>query len=226
MQSSAAIVSSPRRGSRNAAIASAFDSRRGPPSPRSTQSRRSCCAARRSRRSVGPCGPPAARHGHRRSGSGTPAARREPQPMRFFATRELVARDVAQAGDGEGVRGSGARALRQRHGGRAAGPRAPGDPLRLYRLEAFAPARRQSASRLRPRARRGSAGSSSHSTWTRSGATPSSRDRRWRVDLSPEAVTAGARYRPMVWGRPPQPPWGYARMPRPNEIVVCRSVDL
>jgi hypothetical protein len=40
----------------------------------------------------------------------------------------------------------------------------------------------------------------------------------WRVDLSPEAVERGARYAPRVWGRPPQYPWGYPRMPRPSEL--------
>jgi hypothetical protein len=43
-------------------------------------------------------------------------------------------------------------------------------------------------------------------------------DGRWRVDLSPEAVEVGARYRPAVWGKPPQYPWGYPRMPEPREL--------
>ncbi len=42
-------------------------------------------------------------------------------------------------------------------------------------------------------------------------------DVRWRVDSSADAILAGGRYRPFVWGRPPQYPWGYPRMPRPNE---------
>ena len=33
------------------------------------------------------------------------------------------------------------------------------------------------------------------------------------------ALAEGGRYRPIVWGRPPQYPWGYPRMPRPNELV-------
>lgn len=48
-------------------------------------------------------------------------------------------------------------------------------------------------------------------------------DGRWRVDPSPEAITAGARYRPVVWGRPPQYPWGYPRMPEPREL---RSLEV
>jgi len=43
-------------------------------------------------------------------------------------------------------------------------------------------------------------------------------DGSWRVDLVPSALAEGGRYRPVVWGRPPQHPWGYPRMPRPNEL--------
>ena len=43
-------------------------------------------------------------------------------------------------------------------------------------------------------------------------------DAGWRVDLEPSALAEGGRYRPIVWGRPPQYPWGYPRMPRPNEL--------
>jgi hypothetical protein len=39
----------------------------------------------------------------------------------------------------------------------------------------------------------------------------------WRVDPSPEAILGGGRYRARVWGRPPQYPWGYPRMPTPEE---------
>jgi hypothetical protein len=45
-------------------------------------------------------------------------------------------------------------------------------------------------------------------------------DGRWRVDLAREAVEVGARYRPAVWGRPPQYPWGYPRIPEPRELEV------
>ena len=44
-------------------------------------------------------------------------------------------------------------------------------------------------------------------------------DGSWRVDLEDAARDRGGRYRPMVWGRPPQYPWGYPRMPRPNELA-------
>jgi len=40
----------------------------------------------------------------------------------------------------------------------------------------------------------------------------------WRVDPDPAAIRSGGRYLPTVWGLPPQYPWGYPRMPRPNEL--------
>lgn len=36
-------------------------------------------------------------------------------------------------------------------------------------------------------------------------------DGRWRVDRDPAALTGPGRYRPVVWGKPPQYPWGYPR---------------
>lgn len=45
-------------------------------------------------------------------------------------------------------------------------------------------------------------------------------DAGWRVDLSRDAIAGPARHRPVVWGRPPQHPWGYPRMPRPEELPL------
>jgi hypothetical protein len=42
-------------------------------------------------------------------------------------------------------------------------------------------------------------------------------DGRWRVDPSRRAIRAGARYRAAVWGAPPMYPWGWPRLPRPEE---------
>ena len=36
-------------------------------------------------------------------------------------------------------------------------------------------------------------------------------DGRWRVDRDAAALTGQARYRPVVWGKPPLYPWGYPR---------------
>jgi hypothetical protein len=43
-------------------------------------------------------------------------------------------------------------------------------------------------------------------------------DGRWRVDPSRDAIQSGGRYRAEVWGRPPMYPWGWPRLPRPNEV--------
>jgi hypothetical protein len=43
-------------------------------------------------------------------------------------------------------------------------------------------------------------------------------DERWRVDTGREAIVSGGKYRAAVWGRPPMYPWGWPRMPRPNEL--------
>jgi len=40
--------------------------------------------------------------------------------------------------------------------------------------------------------------------------------RGWRVDPDPSALERGGRYAPAVWGRPPQYPWGYPRLPEPG----------
>ena len=53
-------------------------------------------------------------------------------------------------------------------------------------------------------------------------------DAGWRVDLEASALDSveGGRYRPIVWGRPPQYPWGYPRMPRPNELGSGLAFDI
>lgn len=43
-------------------------------------------------------------------------------------------------------------------------------------------------------------------------------DGKWRVDSSREAIFSGGRYRAEVWGSPPMYPWGWPRLPRPNEL--------
>ena len=43
-------------------------------------------------------------------------------------------------------------------------------------------------------------------------------DERWRVDPDRRAIFSGGRYRPNVWGAPPMYPWGWPRLPRPNEV--------
>jgi hypothetical protein len=48
-------------------------------------------------------------------------------------------------------------------------------------------------------------------------------DGSWRVDTSREAIVSGGRYRAAVWGRPPMHPWGWPRLPRPNELGGTRT---
>ncbi|MDQ5858178.1 MAG: hypothetical protein M3542_07890 [Acidobacteriota bacterium] len=48
-------------------------------------------------------------------------------------------------------------------------------------------------------------------------------DERWRVDTSPAAIRSGGRFRAAVWGRPPMYPWGWPRLPRPNELSTPES---
>jgi hypothetical protein len=45
-------------------------------------------------------------------------------------------------------------------------------------------------------------------------------DERWRVDSDRGAIVSGGRYRPDVWGAPPMYPWGWPRLPRPNELSI------
>ncbi|MEP6994981.1 MAG: hypothetical protein ABI968_10705 [Acidobacteriota bacterium] len=145
----------------------------------------------------------------------------QPTPLRFYATREIVLRQAPVRAtaklfvDGEYVLYvNGAKA--------GAGAPRPGDPLRLYRVAAL----------MRPGVNR-IAIEASNATGVGAilfaldldafGRNAVVSNGLWRVDLSAGAVTAGARYRPMVWGKPPQRPWGYPRMPRPNEVVSSQS---
>ena len=145
---------------------------------------------------------------------------REPRPLRFFATREIaLERSPSKATAKVFVDREHALFVNGEVVGR--GTQAPGDPLRLYRLEEF----------LKPGVNRIGIEASSATgvggilfslDLDALGRDAVVSDGQWRVDLSPGALTAGGRYRPMVWGRPPQPPWGYPRMPRPEEETRAR----
>ena len=139
-----------------------------------------------------------------------------PQPLRFFATREFV----LPAAPGRAL----AKVFVDRahvlfvNGARVGtGEQRPGDPLRIYPV---APFLRAGVNRLVIEAASptGVGGILFALDCDGYGRDALVSDGAWRVDLSPDAETAGGRYRPMVWGRPPQPPWGYPRMPRPNEF--------
>ncbi|HEY4231095.1 MAG TPA: hypothetical protein VGO79_13060 [Thermoanaerobaculia bacterium] len=139
-----------------------------------------------------------------------------PQPLRFFATREFVLPATPE------------RALAKVFVDRVhvlfvngvrvgAGEQRPGDSLRIYPVASFL---RAGVNRLVIEAESptGVGGILFSLDCDGYGRDALVSDGAWRVDLSPDAEIAGGRYRPMVWGRPPQPPWGYPRMPRPNEF--------
>jgi hypothetical protein len=141
---------------------------------------------------------------------------REPRPVRFFATREILlsaapARATAKLiVDREHVlyvNGARAGSATQR----------PGDPLRLYPIAALLHpgVNRIAIEAASPTGVGGILFSLDLDGFGRDAVVT---DSLWRVDLSRDAVATGARYRPIVWGRPPQHPWGYPRLPRPNEL--------
>ena len=140
----------------------------------------------------------------------------EPRPLRFWATRDFElpskpGRALAKVFvDREhvlyinGVRAGG-------------GNQRPGDPLAVYEVAALlAPGRNRVA--LEAGSPTGIGGVLFSLDVEGFGRDAVVTDARWRVDLEPSALAEGGRYRPIVWGRPPQYPWGYPRMPRPNEL--------
>jgi hypothetical protein len=145
----------------------------------------------------------------------------EPRPLRFIATREFelpvspaaaraklfVDREHALYVNGERV-GSGIQAR--------------GDPLAIYEI---APHLRAGVNRLAVEAASptGIGGILFSLDVDGYGRDALVSDGRWRVDLAREAILRGGRFVPQVWGRPPQFPWGYPRMPRPEETESLES---
>ena len=144
----------------------------------------------------------------------------ESRPLRFWATREFTlpvqpARAMAKVFvDREHVLYvNGARA-----GG---GTQRPGDPLALYDVAPMllAGTNRVAIEAASPTGTGGVLFSMDVEGFGRDALVS---DAGWRVDLDESAPERGGRYRPMVWGAPPQYPWGYPRMPRPNELETPR----
>src|SRR5262249_19230301 len=140
----------------------------------------------------------------------------KPRPLRFYATRELVLKERP-------ARATAKLFVDREHvlwiNGRRAGSgsQRPGDPLALYRVEKLlVPGpNRIAIEAAHPTGAGGVLFSLDVAGYGRDALVSNGE---WRVDLDAAAITAGGRYRPMVWGRPPQYPWGYPRMPRPNEL--------
>jgi hypothetical protein len=140
----------------------------------------------------------------------------EPRPVRFWATRDFIlprapSRATAKLFvDSEhvlyinGVR-LGGRSQRR------------GDPLAVYDA---APLLREGANRVAIEAASptGIGGILFSLDLDSYGRDALVSDGGWNVDPSPEGIVRGARFAPVVWGRPPQYPWGYPRMPRPGEL--------
>lgn len=140
---------------------------------------------------------------------------KEPSPIGFVATRDVVldraperatAKVFVDAWHVLWVNG-------KRVGG---GRQSPGDPLVLYEA---APWFREGVNRIAIEAGSdtGVGGVLFSLDLSLSGRDAVVSDGRWRVDTSMDAISSGARYRPAVWGRPPMYPWGWPRLPRPNE---------
>jgi hypothetical protein len=142
----------------------------------------------------------------------------EPRPLRFWATRDFElprAPDRALAKvfvDREHVLYvNGVRA--------GAGSQRPGDPLALYHVASLLEAGRNRIA-IEASSPTGIGGVLLSLDVDGFGRDAVVTDAGWRVDLDRSALGSleGGRYRPIVWGRPPQYPWGYPRMPRPNEL--------
>ncbi len=139
-----------------------------------------------------------------------------PRPIRFYATRDFeLPRAPSRATakvfvDREHVLYvNGLRA--------GAGSQRPGDALRLYDLALFlrAGVNRIAIEAASPTGIGGVLFSLDLDLFGRDAVVS---DGLWRVDLDPASLQRGARYRPVVWGKPPQYPWGYPRMPGPGEV--------
>jgi hypothetical protein len=139
-----------------------------------------------------------------------------PAPIRFFATRAFVLPEkpgralVKLFADREHVLWvNGQRA--------GAGTQRTGDPLALYDVAALL---REGENRLTIEAASptGIGGILFSADIQSFGRDALVSDGDWRVDPSRDAIAGPGRYRPAVWGPPPQFPWGYPRMPRPEEV--------
>ena len=145
-----------------------------------------------------------------------PSPSPEPRPLRFWATRDFdlprkPGRALAKVFvDHEHVLFVNG----QRVGG---GTQRTGDPLALYEIADLLVEGRNRVA-VEAASSTGIGGVLVALDVERFGRDAVVTDGSWRVDLAASALTEGGRYRPVVWGKPPQHPWGYPRMPRPNEL--------
>jgi hypothetical protein len=140
----------------------------------------------------------------------------EPRPIRFYATQGFVLPEKPRRALAKVFVDRGH--VLYVNGGRAGGgEQRPGDPLALYEI---GPLLNEGENRVTIEATSPSGIGGVLFSLDVAGfgrdAFVSGGD--WRVDPSPDAIASGGRYRPAVWGSPPRYPWGYPRMPRPEEI--------
>lgn len=142
---------------------------------------------------------------------------KEPLPISFVATRDVVL--------GQAPARATAKVFADRwhvlwvNGHRAgAGTQQPGAPLALYEI---GPLLRRGVNRIAIEAgsETGAGGLLFSLDLPGSGRDAVVSDDRWRIDPSPDAIRSGGRYRPAVWGSPPMYPWGWPRLPRPDEAA-------
>ncbi len=135
----------------------------------------------------------------------------QPMPVHFYATRDFsLPRAPGQAVAKLFVDREHVLFVNGQRAG--AGAQRPGDPLAIYAIARF----------LRPGVNRiaieaasptGVGGILIALDVDGFGRDALVSDSSWRVDPESDAVTNGARYRPVVWGKPPQYPWAYPEMP-------------
>lgn len=140
---------------------------------------------------------------------------KEPRELAFVATRDvvLVRRPPRATAKVFGDRWHVLWVNGRRIGG---AKQKPGDPLALYEVAPYLAAGRNRIA-IETGSETGIGGllfSLDISDWGRDAVVS---DGRWRVDPSRRAITGGGRYRPDVWGSPPMYPWGWPRVPRPDE---------
>jgi hypothetical protein len=140
----------------------------------------------------------------------------EPAPISFVATRDVVL-------DRAPVRATAKIFAQEWHvlwvNGRRAGSgkQHPGDPLVLHEIAELL-FRGVNRIAIEAGSRTGVGGLLFSLDLAGSGRDAVYSDERWRVDPSRDAIRSGGRYRAQVWGRPPMYPWGWPRLPRPNEV--------
>jgi hypothetical protein len=140
----------------------------------------------------------------------------EPRALTFYATRDFLLPEAP-------ARASAKVFVDREHvlyvnGERAgSGTQRPGDPIAVYEIGRFLRAgeNRIAVEAASPTGVGGILVSVDVDGFGRDALVS---DGLWRMDAEATAIASGGRYRPVVWGSPPQYPWGYPRMPAPGRV--------